>query len=177
MQLITKFWHGYMFFDKGDFDDWCIFLKTQKATLQNSMCIPMKSGHGPKDYKIFKVLEAVAGEHGRERVYNDYVKIYDKTTDTVNPEVLTLIKDLAYKYHDPDTVEVLYCFLYTCMIAEFHKARSKLNKRIKRLAVHQLLIEGQSIIYVTNFSKKRRANFNKWRGSRSLNEECKMRGF
>jgi hypothetical protein len=60
-------------------------------------------------------------------------------------------------------------FLYAGMVAEENKEGAILRKRIKRLGVHQLLIEERQAIYAENFSRSK-----PWR---EIAVECDVRGF
>ena len=55
------------------------------------------------------------------------------------------------------------------MIAEENKEHSILGKRIKRLGVHMLLIDGEPVNYA--------ANFMRGVGWKELDKMCKERGF
>ena len=55
------------------------------------------------------------------------------------------------------------------MIAEENKANTKLGKKIKRLGVHQILIE--------NITPNISANYSKGMKWREIEKECKERGF
>jgi hypothetical protein len=55
------------------------------------------------------------------------------------------------------------------MVAEENKTNTKLGKKIKRLGVHQILIENMKPEIAANFSKGM-----KWQ---EISNECKIRGF
>ena len=44
-----------------------------------------------------------------------------------------------------DKLDMLFTILYMGMIAEERKANTRLGKRIKRLGVHMLLLEGREV--------------------------------
>ena len=52
-------------------------------------------------------------------------------------------------------LDVTLCFvvIYATMIAERNKKNSILKERIKRLAIHQILVEGMPVSEAANFSK------------------------
>jgi hypothetical protein len=68
----------------------------------------------------------------------------------------------------PD-VEVLLTTLYAAMIAEENRVNAPLGRRIKRLGVHQVLVEGMRVEDAARFSRGK-----PWR---VLEELCVARGF
>lgn len=63
----------------------------------------------------------------------------------------------------------IYTILYMGMVAEERKAGTRLGKRIKRLGVHKLLVENQSVSDAANFMRGMR-----WREIDAL---CSARGY
>ncbi|SEL49218.1 DUF7004 family protein [Parapedobacter koreensis] len=135
-------------FGKGKFDEWCVFLTREKGTR-----------YAPKDKDYFSILLAWAHRYGVDRIYNDFVSVYNCTTNQVDTTCLALIKKLAADYgeHDSEEVEIWFSVLYGGMIAEENKANSKLGKRIKRLGIYQLLYEGYEPAAAADFSKGKQA--------------------
>jgi hypothetical protein len=130
--LISTFPDGsYLEFDKGSFDAWCVYLKP--------VGLPR---YAPKDVDYFVELAHIAAKHGRQKVYNDFVTIFDSTSKSIDSAVLHHITRRSATY-SPDHVAVnkLFTILYAGMVAEENKANTKLGKRIKRLGVHQVLID------------------------------------
>lgn len=135
-------------FDKGAFDDWCVYL---------TRC--GQSRYAPRDTEYFQRLQELGRKHGCHNIYNDFVQYYQHTTKEVNPAILKLIADLSYPYHtDAEEIEIWHTVIYAGMIAEENKTNAVLKKRIKRLGMHQVLIEGINPEVAANFSKGR-----KWR--------------
>jgi hypothetical protein len=66
-------------------------------------------------------------------------------------------------------VENIFGILYAGMIAEEQKDKKILGKRIKRLGVHQVLVELVDPKIAANYSRGKR-----WS---DLDIECKQRGF
>ena len=85
--------------------------------------------------------------------------------------VFCWIHDLCMESFKKEGIEaeVLFSILYMAMISEEKKRNTKLGKRIKRLGVHKLLIEGKDIYEAANFMKGM-----KWR---DIDQLCKERGF
>lgn len=146
-------------FGPGRFDGWCVLLSNDRVV-----------NYAPTDRDYFTRMQQLASRHGAPAVYRDFVQIYDRTTATLDPAVLALITHLAGRYAaDAARAEVLFSILYATMVAEENKRRAVLKKRIKRLAVHQLLWEGMPVDEVVVWSKGRR-----WP---ELDAACRQRGF
>jgi hypothetical protein len=119
-------------FDKGSFDSWCVFLTT-----------PEKARYAPKDTEYFTFLKEMASKYGVKKVYSDFKKIYHKTTSALKPEIFEIISGISKTY--PDNLlemEIWLTIIYAGMVAEENKENAILKKRVKRLGIHQLLIDG-----------------------------------
>ena len=130
-------------FTEGKFDRWCVQERVFVWTRR------------PTDAGCFARLLELAGRYGRDRVMADFVAVYDAMG--VRPprgdllpseQVLDLITrfSAAYDAAPGDSVRAdrLFTTLYLTMIAEENKARAILGKRIKRLGVHLVLMEGRT---------------------------------
>jgi hypothetical protein len=158
-RLIQKFKDtSFIEFDQGEFDAWCVYL--------------VRGGrrHSPRDSDYFAELRNFARAYSDRRLYADFVKVYDHTGKSVQPSTLNLIEKLASVYAlDALEIEILYVTLYAGMIAEENRAHTKLGKRVKRLGVHQVLIENLPPIKAAFFSREM-----KWP---EIDRECTKRGF
>ena len=104
--------------------------------------------------KYFSQLESLAQQFGADKVYGDYVKVYQRTRSQIDERVLDDIHILSETYGtDALRVEKLFSILYMAMISEENKANTRLGKRIKRLGVHKLLIENQPVYEAANFMR------------------------
>lgn len=160
MQLVRTFTDGSILaFDKGRFDIWCLYLER-----------PGTTRYAPSDVDYFAQLQSVAARHSAQMLYEDFVAIYNRTTATLSPHVLEMVYHLA-KAYEPDAAEVdmLLTILYAGMVAEENKERSRLRKRVKRLGVHQVLLENIAPEVAATFSRGRR-----WQ---EIAAECERRGF
>jgi hypothetical protein len=159
-RLIKQFTDGsYLKYDSGKFDDWCIYLVQ-----------PNGSSTAPLDVNYFSQFQSFAKKYGARKIYDDFVTIYDQTDQQLNPKLLSQITALAENYRtDALQLDKLFSIIYAGMVAEENKQNAVLKKRIKRLGMHQLLIENQSPEYAANFSRGK-----KWR---VLDEECHLHGF
>lgn len=87
----------------------------------------------------------------------------------INQETLTKITNIANNYGDKITIDIWFTVIYAGMIAEENKEKAILKKRVKRLGMHQLLVENETQDFAANFSKGK-----KWR---SLDAIMKKHGF
>ena len=146
-------------FARGSFDEWCVFVTT-----------PGGQRRPPLDQNYFSALRRLGNTFGAQRVYDDFVRLYDRTGAAVEEEVFSLISSIASNYPECALqVEQLLSVLYLTMIAEENKAHTRLGKRIKRLGVHCLLLEHMSV--------ERAANFTRGMAWRDIAALCRERGF
>ena len=146
-------------FASGSFDDWCVYLTDKEG-----------KRFTPKDEDYFTALKVLSQKYGAEKIYKDFVSFYDITNKEMNTEVFTIINKLASFYGDDCIdIEIIFSILYMGMIAEENKKFTKLGKRIKRLGLHTLLIEDETIF--------KSANFMRGMTWRTIDALCKERGF
>ena len=120
--------------------------------------------------EYFGQLKELAGRHGAQRIYGDYLWVYDRTGKTAERPVLEGISQLAAAYgEDAREADIVLSVLYLTMIAEENKKNTRLGKRIKRLGVHSILFEGRGI--------EDAANFMRGMGWRDIDALCRERGF
>ena len=148
-QLLTRFSNGCKIeFYEGCFDKWCVFVS--KANGER---------FAPLDTQYFSQLKKLGEKYGPHNIYDDFIVIYNRTSKDVNPEIFELIKALSKNYGtDSLEIELWYSVLYAGMIAEENKEKAILKKRIKRLGMHQLLINDFEPVAAATFSKGK-----KWR--------------
>lgn len=116
-------------------------------------------------------MKDLANKYSVNRIYDDYVQIYDFTKNVVEDDVLNKISEIASSYYEKDIAEIdiIFTILYMGMIAEENKQYTKLGKRITRLGIYRLLIENCSVHESTNFTRGMN-----WRDVSAL---CESRGF
>lgn len=162
-----------MMFARGTRDDYCIYI----ADHYKKMVIP-------QDRFYFKYLQEVQNKHQNYQLYEDFIKIYDRTTNKFDANILPYIANLLEKYVEDTNLKCTYAasykdclpclytvlsVMYAGMVAEENKdiklestpeERQKakscnpLGKRVKRLGMYQILVEGMSPEEAANFSKK-----------------------
>lgn len=160
MTLIRQFTDGTtLTFGRGLFDEWCVLLSNTRVR-----------DYAPRDTEYFTRLCELAEAYDAARVYRDFVQVYAATDAQLRPSVLAMIDTIASGYPaHRQSAALIFTLLYATMVAEENKHKAILKKRIKRLAVHQLLVEHLSVPMVATFSKGRR-----WQ---QLDAECRRRGF
>ncbi|KAF0235958.1 MAG: hypothetical protein FD181_3103 [Prolixibacteraceae bacterium] len=150
---------GFIEFDSGCFDGWCVFVT-----------IPGNDRFAPTDARYFTRLKELGEKFGPQKIYDDFVVIYNRTSKFADLKVFELIAVLSRFYNsDAEEMELWLNVIYAGMIAEENKENAILKKRIKRLGVHQVLIEGLSPEKASVYSKGK-----KWK---ELDEIMKQKGF
>ena len=159
-QLIKEFENGtFLEYDRGGFDDWCVYFTDTNGTRKP-----------PRDVDYFKQLTELAEKYSVEKVYTDYVQVYNLTGKEVEQTALAEISRISVSYgRDALDVDVIFSILYMAMIAEERKKYTRLGKRIKRLGIYKLLIEKRSVYEA--------ANFMRGLGWRDIDALCRERGF
>lgn len=159
-QLVFSFKDGSTLeYDSGAFDQWCVYLTR-----------PNQARYAPRDFQYFKRLTEYASKYGSRTLYLDFLVIYDKTTKTLNKSIFDEIVSFCHKYGDDETnIAIDFSIIYMGMVAEENKAFTRLGKRVKRLGVHQVLIDNMNYNVAANFSRGK-----KWV---EIDRICKFNGF
>jgi exoribonuclease II len=146
-------------FDQGSFDEWCVFL-TRPGTPK----------YAPKDTEYFTLLKNMGNRFGHAKIYNDFISIYSQTTMDIDNTILDLITTLSNDYQEEaEEIDIWFTVIYAGMIAEENKANAILKKRIKRLGMHQTLLE--------NYDPELAANFSKGKKWQELDKVMREKGF
>ena len=158
--VIRRFPNGEALeYDKGAFDSWCVYL-----------IHPTEAPKPLTDMECFSELKQYADSYGNDRVYDDFVSVYEITDKQPEDSALERITQIASSYgKDSLHMDILFSILYMTMISEEQKQYTKLGKRIKRLGVHALLKE--------NKTASEAAEFMKGMNWRDIDNLCKERGF
>lgn len=158
--MIRKFANGAgVEFSQGRIDGWRV-----------SIINPDGTKWAPKDADYFSWLAELGGTYGEDRVYGDFVQVYDQTGSTVSDQVLDAIEDIAAGYGtDSVKADVTFTVLYLTMISEENRANTKLGRRIKRLGAYEVLINQRPLDDAMNFMKGM--------GWKKIDRLCGERGF
>lgn len=125
-----------LYFATGRFDDWLVWLEWPEGAKRLA----------PHDTWYFQKMSKWPDKLG---AYHRFIQIYDKTTAEVDPEVFTLIDQIAVSKQEA----VVLAVLYAGMVAEENKENAVLKKRIKRLGVFQVLVLEYDPVRAANFSR------------------------
>jgi len=146
-------------FDTGKFDDWCVYLSK-----------PGLPRYAPTDIEYFSLLKHQSKKHGAAKIYNDFISFYESTTKQVDQKILDNISAISKDYEPyAEEMDLWFTVIYAGMIAEENKVNAILKKRIKRLGMHQLLLE--------NFTPEEAASFSKNKKWQELDVLMKQKGF
>jgi hypothetical protein len=157
---INQFSHGgFIEFDRGKFDDWCVFVTRANG-----------ERFAPADVQYFSRLKKLGEIYGSSLIYTDFLAIYNRTNEEINKEILKLITILSRHYkNDMLEIEIWFNVLYAGMVAEENKEHAILKKRIKRLGMYQVLVE--------NMEPEKAAIFSKGKKWTELDKLMKGKGF
>jgi len=161
-QVVARYGDTTLGFGNGNFDEWCIYV------------IGGDYQKFPLDEWYFQILFDWTKHRPAENIYEDFIKIYDVTTQAVDSHVLDEIVTISYSYPDHIQACVIWTILYMGMIAEENKKNDKgeklpLRRRIKRLGVYMVLMEGIQPQVAANYSRGLGADY--------LDKVCFYRGF
>lgn len=137
-------------FGTGTFDDWCVYVVEKDGAKK-----------APHDVTYFSELLDISQHYGNNKVYQDFVSIYNLTTERIDQQAINLIDRIvqSYQIQHQMILEQWFTVIYAGMVAEENKAHAVLKKRIKRLGMYQVLILGITPTDAANFAKNK-----KWRG-------------
>lgn len=142
-KVIALYDDGYLCYDEGNFDSWCVYEFFSDGKRE-----------APRDLDCFLELEEFASLFGSERVYDDFIRIYDATTKLFDIGVVELIRKIAFGYLEySEDIFRIFAILYMAMVAEENKKNTKLGRRIKRLGVYYLLVLGKEAKECVSFMK------------------------
>lgn len=159
---IKEFQDGsYLEYAAGNFDQWCVYMVNPSKNFRRP----------PLDVDYFGFLREQAKIFGSQKIYDDFVSIYNLTSNQVEGTVLDYIRKISLAGYGEKWLEFekVYTILYMGMIAEENKAYTKLGKRIKRLGIYKLLIENESVATAANFMRGMRFS--------EIDVLCKKGGF
>ena len=130
-------------FDAGRFDDWCVYV-VENGGYKTP----------PLDMVYFEDLSLLSKKYPKNKVYDDFVSIYDRTTSKIEQATIDLIDNIveSYNQEDQDIIEQWFTVLYAGMIAEENKEHAILKKRVKRLGMYQVLILNNPAVEAAKFS-------------------------
>ena len=147
MKIIKRIRNGYkVLFDRGTFDDYCVYISDE-----------YNKKSAPKDTEYFEFFKTLSKEHGVDKVYNDFITVYNVTDTNIGLDVRDTIENIVLTY-PPELqfdVEKNLTVIWGGMIAEENKDNTYLGKRVKHLGMYQVLKEGMDVELAANFSKNK----------------------
>jgi hypothetical protein len=155
--LISSVGAGYLVFSKGRFDCWCIYF------------VQDKTAHAIKDVDVFQKISFIGKTKLKYLFYKHFCRIFELTNNVVDKNVIQLIDDISIEYPNASEAKYIFLFLYAGMVAEENKRNAIIKKYMKRLGVHQVIIE--------NMRPEVAANYSKGKSWGDIFIECEVRGF
>jgi hypothetical protein len=145
-------------FGRGRIDNFCVYHRIEGLT------------RAPLDTEYFDFIEGLSRSHSAKMVYRRFVTLYEFVKKEVSEEAIQLIDKLSSDFpKEYRACQTYFTILYLAMVAEENYPGTKLGKRLKRLGVHQILIEGMEVDSAANWSRGR-----PWL---EIADECERRGF
>ncbi len=146
-------------YDSGSFDNWCIYIT--RPNLQR---------YAPRDTEYFNFIKSLSNDFSAKIIYSDFVAVFNLTKKNIDNFVLNNITAMSSKYKTQAlNFNIWMTTIYASMVAEENKANARLGKRIKRLGIHQVLME--------NIEPDIAANFSRGKNWRKLDFICREKGF
>lgn len=151
---------SYLAYSTGNFDNWCVYI----VKSDGEATIPLDTDYFQQIYELSLI-------YGVDKVYGDFVNIYDSTDKDIDEAVLQKITEcsLSYGYHQSISVDKLFTTIYMTMISEENYPNTKLGKRIKRLGIYEMLYSQRTVYDAANFMKGM-----SWK---EIDRLCEERGF
>ena len=154
----------HFWFDRGNFDEWCVHCMKPDGKMWFAY-----------DSEYLSWIKRMAKFHGKDKVYKDFISIYNSACYNFNMKNgYEVIKEVASHYPSKDTTEHWWTYFWMTMVAEERKENAIVGKKIKRLAVHNLLYDNYKLSYVLKYMDTRRNPNMNWR---VLDDLCYERGF
>lgn len=145
-------------FGRGRIDNFCVYHRIEGLT------------RAPLDTEYFDFIEDLSRSYSPKKVYRRFVTLYELVNKEVNGDAIQLIDQISSDFpNEYRACQTYFTILYLAMVAEENYPGTKLGKRLKRLGVHQILMEGMNVSVAAHWSRRKA-----WR---EISEECERRGF
>ena len=145
-------------FGRGRIDNFCVYHRIEGLT------------RAPLDTEYFDFMEGLSRSHSAKKVYRRFVTLYEYVCKEIGEDAIELIDTISSDFpKEHRACQTYFTILYLAMVAEENYPGTKLGKRLKRLGIHQILIEGMKVETAANWSRRK-----PWR---EISEECERRGF
>lgn len=157
---VVKEWQGgdKVEFDSGRFDQWCVYIVREGA-----------GRRAPRDVEYFTYFHELGQRHGAKLVLEYVRSVYRMAAMTIQAASLAHVAEKAQDFGDDSgETEFWGTVLYSAMVAEENNPKP-LEKRVKMLGLHQLLVDGMAPEEAANWSRGKKYP--------ELDAECRRRGF
>ena len=145
-------------FGRGRIDNFCVYHRIEGLT------------RAPLDTEYFEFIKDLSLTYSPIMVYRRFVTLYEHVEKNLSENSISLIDRISSDFpNEVRACQTYFTILYLAMVAEENYQETKLGKRLKRLGIHQILIEGMEVDAAANWSRGR-----PWR---EISEECERRGF
>lgn len=135
---------SYIKYSTGNFDDLCIYI-----------CYSDGTQKAPHDIEYLNYLNNLKINVPAQKLYNDFVSIYNHTSKEIEFTVLVNEIDIIARSYDHYSLIMnkIFSILYLGMLSEENKKNTKLGRRIKRLGIHEVLVNNNPPDYAANFMR------------------------
>jgi len=112
--------HILIEFDKGKFDEWCIYLTKNQSRR-----------YVPLDTEYFGRLKEFAEVYSTHKIFSVFLMFYHATDNQLNDDIFKLIDILSAQYDEYEAeIKVWFTIIYAGMIAGENKANAILKKEL-----------------------------------------------
>lgn len=154
----------HFWFDRGRFDEWCVHCQKPDGSMWFAY-----------DREYLSWIRNMAKFHGVDKVYNDFVTVYNSVDYYFDmKEGYETVCEVASHYKSKESTEHWWTYFWMAMVAEERKENAIVGKRIKRLAVYNLLFDDYKMSYVLKYMNTRYNPSMDWM---VLDRLCYERGF
>lgn len=151
-QFVTLPENRVLFFGKGRFDDFCLYIAksvwNEQTQRFQTLCSVVK------DEYYYTLVKRLFDRYGRQRIYDDIlIGLYNRTAQTVDKSVLEVLQRRASEIQDvqdrQDFLESMYLIYYGMIAEENHRTAQGqapvCGKVLKLFALYQYLILGMPL--------------------------------
>ena len=145
----------YLYYGRGNKDDWCLYIHNPDNYLKD---------YAPKDVEYLGVLKQYAEKYGEDKIQKEISVVYnlsryggEKGKDYKFYEDCSIIGNMVLKNYATESERKKMCLLYMTLLAtmnaEYYYPNTVLNKKIKALAIYQVVHLHMDAETVANYSR------------------------
>lgn len=140
--MITTPTNHRIYFDRGKFDEYCVYHINDKG----KKSIPL-------DEHYFKWIKDLANQYGTDKVYKDFLKIYEISNEDLKENLCLKISNMIDMHYPHEDTTHWWVIFYMTMVAECKKKNAILKKRIKHLGVYNVLFDNYDIAFIISYMR------------------------